>query len=259
MTLLHLAVHDEFLLLYGCRDAFFNTILANEVIVLITFTHVARVFHTHTVVHVTGFVPEAFRKDTQTILTVILLAVGTRHVLVQVKPLTFQALHQEAFTGFFQLIDVFVAITRQQPNVATINVIAITAFTPNGFEIGTVARDTAVGKERFLLLCQGQYLRINRLVLLKCLCQVLGMRQLAFLKLGIDHLAAFLVIRGGIRFTNRRHDKIHSPRQFTAHTMRVRHLTTQIGTNTWAATRKPAGARHFGRGGFATYLARHFL
>jgi hypothetical protein len=103
------------------------------------------------------------------------------------------------------------------------------------------------------------YLLVNRLIFLKRSRQVLGMRQLAFLKLGIDNLATFLIVSRRIRFTNRGHHEFNAPREFTAHTMRFRHLTAQVGSNACSATRKSAWASDIGGGGFATNLARHFL
>jgi succinate dehydrogenase hydrophobic anchor subunit len=145
-------MHDEFLLLHGCGDTFFNTILTYHVIVLITFAHAAGIFDAHAQFYMALIVLEAFREYSQAILTVILLTIGTLHVFVQIKPLTFEALHQKSLTSFLQLIDVFITIPRQQSNVSSINVIRITSFTPDGFEIRTVTGCTTVGKELLLFL-----------------------------------------------------------------------------------------------------------
>jgi hypothetical protein len=130
-------------------------------------------------------------------------------------------LHQETLAGFFELIDVFISITRQQSNVSSINVIRVTTFTPDRFIVGPVTRRTSVRKERFLFLREGLDLRIDFLVSLKRSCQVLGVRQLAFLELGVHHFATFLVLGRRIRLANRSHDKLDPPRQFTTHTVRI--------------------------------------
>jgi hypothetical protein len=217
-------VHNEFLLLRGCRDTFLNTKLTNEFIVLMTFANVAGVFDAHTQLYMTFLIGETFRQNPHAIFAVILMTVGAGHVLVEIGSFAFQTLHQETLAGFLVSKRHLISVTRQQSNVSSICVIRATSLAPDGFEIGPMARRASICKEGFLFLGQVLYLPVNGLVFLKRSCQVLGMRQLALLELGIDHLAAFLVIRGGIRFANRGHDKIHSPCQLAAHTMRVRDL-----------------------------------
>ena len=169
----------------------------------------------------TFLIGETFRENPHTIFAVILVTVGAGHVLVEIGSFTFQTLHQETLAGFLVSKRHLITITRQQSNVSSIRVIRATSLAPDGFEIGPMARRASIRKEGFLFLNQVLYLPVNGLVFLKRSCQVLGMRQLALLELGIHHLAAFLVIRGGIGFANRGHDKIHSPCQLAAHTMWV--------------------------------------
>jgi len=218
-------MHDEFLLLYGRRDAFFDTKLADHIVVLIALAHVAGVLRAHTHLHVTFFIGEAFSQHSQTILAVIFLAIRTGHVFIEIEPFAFEALHEEALPCFLKLIDVFVTITRQQSDVASIRVIQNASLAQDRFVIRTVTGGTSVGKERFLFLGQGHDLRVDCLVLLKRSCQVLGMRQLTFLKLGVHDLATFLVVGRGIRFSDRRHDEFYSPRQLATHAMGVGHLS----------------------------------
>ena len=169
----------------------------------------------------TFLIGETFRQNPHAIFAVILVTVSASHVLVEVCSFAFQTLHQETLTGFLVSKRQLIPITRQQSNVSSIRVIRATSLAPDGFEIGPVTRRASIRKEGFLFLDEVLYLTVNGLVFLKRSCQVLGMRQLALLELGIHHLAAFLVIRGGIGFANRGHDKIHSPCQLAAHTMWV--------------------------------------
>ena len=75
-------MHDKFLLLRGSRDAFFNTILADHIIVLIAFAHITCIFHAHTGLHMAFFVFQTFGQNSQAVLAIILLTIGTSHVLV---------------------------------------------------------------------------------------------------------------------------------------------------------------------------------
>jgi hypothetical protein len=63
LTLVYLTMHDKFLLLNGSRDAFFNTILADHIIVLIALAHITGIFHAHTGLHMAFLVFQTFGKN----------------------------------------------------------------------------------------------------------------------------------------------------------------------------------------------------